>query len=458
MMLAGTAPPRLPTLDDCESLMRRAGLQYKGEWQRDILRHICEHRYTTLRGPRQNSGKTWSTCVYTATAIELGNKVGIGMPTQRQGQHIISMNIGRFLEPIERSSALKRLNNNIGFRQWSNGAYYVILSTDEEAAGGVQGYPCDILIVDEAHEASQMTWEMLEPTIYVAQAEERDKVHMIGVGGDGPNNLLTVSENLKSEAGAKVYEKHHITPELIINGCYPEHRERYQKFFDNKKATLSPRAYGRNIMCEDWEEGKRRIFPELRALPDGDPDNGRIEYYHGIDVGKKDSTVIATFRCNVTGFGLQRRLLRAEWVHSEIYDDGFSYVKQAKDIISYICDPRWGGALKRPRYNFAIETNAVGDALRDIILETMDDALISWTNARFKQDAVDTFNRGFAHGWLGVSDDTTATHLASLNFEMKVLPAGGSKTDYDHSDILSAGLVGIMLLPPVGFAGMQRAA
>lgn len=443
--------PTLPTFLQCLWLMGRAGKFFKGGWQRALLLALCAHRHIIIRGPRQNSGKTFCTAVYVATAIAKGNKVVIGMPTMRQGQHILSNLIGELVKAVEGPS-LVRKQDNVLFKSWSNGAFFVIVSTDESAKGGVQGYTCDLLVIDEAHEASEITYEKLEPAISVAEVECREKTVLIGIGGDGSEHLIAKKKAVKLEDGeTPLYHYHLITPEEIIETAEPEHREGYRSFFAKKKATLSPRSYAQNIMCEDWAEGKRRIFPTTRAEATGDADNGRLMYFHGIDVGKVDYTAIATFRCNVTGTGFQTRLLRAEWVNTEFLH-GMDYVPQAREIIRYINDPRWGVPQLRPRYNFAVERNAPGDVLVDVIKELgLDDVCGSWTNQKFKQDAVDTFNRGFRHGWLGVPHETTLDHISRLNYELIALPGGGTKTEYDHSDVMSAGLVGVMLLPPIGF-------
>ena len=55
------ANPRHINYNDVRTFMDICELKFEGDWQRDIIKHLCENVNSVLQGSRQVTGKTWCT-------------------------------------------------------------------------------------------------------------------------------------------------------------------------------------------------------------------------------------------------------------------------------------------------------------------------------------------------------------------------------------------------------------
>lgn len=283
--MATKQPPEAPTLAEVERFMALLGVSYKGDWQRRMMEHLCANSYAILQAPRQNAGKTWAVTTFAACALVKGCRVMIGTPALRQGERILVKRIEDMMRVIERRSGkkLRRDIDNVQTKYWSNGAGLQVVSLKEGSQAGAQGFTADILIIDEAHEVTEDTYSVVEPTLDVAAADGTARIILLGIGGnDEVTSLIEIKKFDKDGNPSPQFRSLRLTPQDIID-CNPG---KYGPFYTQKEQTVPPGIWSQHYLCLPCQTGTQRVFMQLSGYiePAWQFDAPRYEF--AVDVGR----------------------------------------------------------------------------------------------------------------------------------------------------------------------------
>ena len=439
--------------------MAEIGEVYRGDWQREILRALCEHRYNVIKGPRQKSGKTHMTAVHKAARICLdAGRVGIGMPTMRSGTRILADRIaGMVYRWSTRHPEMKRDAKNANYMTWTKegqeaDSILVVVSLHEGSRASVQGFTFDDVIIDEGHECSRDIYDALEPTMDLAAQEERDYKTIIGIGSDTGEALIDLvltpeffneQEEVDPDDMPLAFNLHHIQIEEIIKG-----NPRLAAFYRKKERSVPAHIWAQHYLTISGGLGVRRIYPYIADKADAANLNTRHLIF-GIDVGKLvDKTVVTCLECRPSSRYESRLAVN---LIDFIELPGSLYTDQAKLIQDYVYG-WYPNARERPRGNVAIETNGPGEGLADILHSLgWDDIQRIRCSDRWKEWIIQEIQTGMREvngepPWIGVPNDFARDHLSKLKWAMVQSRDGlGFKTEYDHSDIHSSFITGYQL-------------
>lgn len=410
---------------------------WKGEWQRDAVKHVMDNIYSTEQMGRR-LGKSYGTGLIGTTYMGAGLPVIGAMPTMQQGSRQIFRQISRNLSYLGQVfyPLRRRLIDNMSNILLPNAGELTLLSADKGAEK--EGYGGAFLFVDEAHKCDISTLSIFQPFTddYIAQGVGR--VLLLGIGGPEESaieymqNPPEYQDDMITEDDAPIATKY--APFRLdadeLAEKYPELKPR----FDAARRLLSTEEYNQHYRCKPVPIGTRMIYPALKRQCQGILESDTPRYVFGIDVGKKkDATVVCTLRVKDSK-SLGLKTLELIDFH-EI--KGSRYPEQASQIMEYI----WGyykQARERELNNICIETNGPGEALADILEDTgIVDLQRSWTDEKWKRLVIRELQQGARQGWFAVPDSIAYRQLASLSFEID----GFGKEKWEHNDLHSALLV-----------------
>lgn len=397
-------------------------------WQPAIIRHLFSASDTVLQGSRQVVGKSYTLSWALAGAVACGLRAVIGMPTLRQSSRILLRETAQRMLDIEaRTRGFRRLTKGQLEVRWSNGGGLLALSTDEAGRRGAQGYTCDLLVIDEGHTTTrEQTLDIFEPLLLVARLAGHGRLVIAGVGG-AKDSLI---ETMKAPPAA--------FPALTLNDvALLKYKPELASTFDRLRDTLTKDQYDQMIRCLPVAAGQRMLFGPIPELARGIGE--RTHLCFGVDVAKmQDQTIVAVLEVKPSFDVSEVNAVNLIAVH---HIPGGMYTQQARDIIA-IVNSYYDSPVLRPLGNVLVESNAMGDALADVISEFgMSDVGTNYTSAKWKAWNVDDLRAGIRHGWFGVPCDEARRELSGLTYDVDLK---GNVT-YEHSDILSATLLALAL-------------
>lgn len=418
------------TINDVESYMIEIGLKYRGQWQRRIMKALVESRFVRVKGPRQNSGKTWCIAVLSSfTICKFGMPWIIALPTMRQGSRIMVDRIKGFVDLyMLRHTEMKGDVKNANYMTWTSSdwdgfALLAVVSLHEGSRAGVQGYTAVGLIIDEAHETDRVIYDAVLPVLDVAAADDQSRVIVSGIGGIPGWSLICLlgerPESGEDDEDRDSFDLVHITPEEISQDS-----PKLARFFRKKQANETPDNWRKQYLCEDFMQGGNHIFPELAAgFPNLPMHQGKMSF--GIDVGRShDYTIVVAMR----------EYMEFTEVVDVLRMRGQNFKLQADEIT------RWIDQWNYLPFDIRIERNNLGVGLYDFIREVSGFRQITPITT---SDDPPTFRKTkWIHrlmhkarqGKLAVKDTRLRKDLLDLQFEQKE----DGRFLWPHSDVLSA--------------------
>lgn len=337
------------TFADVDTFRAELGLQWRGNWQIRIMQALIAGRFVIVKGPRQNSGKTWCIALLMAYCIcKLGMGWVIGLPTIRQGSRILADRVSGFCAQYELTHELKRVVKNAGYMTWDNGGLLAVVSLHEGSRAGVQGFTAQGLVLDEAHEYDRTIYDAILPVLDVAAADEESRVIVSGVGGFPNFSLICELQQLPDdEEDVERFELVHISVDEIA-----AESPKLARFFAKKKRSIPESSWRRYYLCEDFAEEGRSIFPVLPEVLTG-YQGAPWQMEFGIDVGRSQSYT-AVVAMKVYG--------EAAEVVDSITLRGIDFVQQADIICPWI--QRWPHLM----HNIRIGYNSFDYGLHNIMI------------------------------------------------------------------------------------------
>lgn len=387
-----------------------------------------------VQGCRQAVGKSYVGAFIAALHIILGYKVVVAMPSLRQGSRILLRRILLWmlcLEPhvaIESIgggvagmlTALERRVDNALEVEWNNGGGLMAISTNEQAAAGVQGYTCTCLLIDEGAETSTEYFPTYSSLPDIALKRGYGKIIILGVGGP--------SESLIEVMKEKGYELE-FWPDTAVVDLDPSWTEHFRQ----KELELTPDGYDQMYRCLPVSAGMRYIFPQLTEYVHS-PGSGEVELIAGIDVGKRvDETVVVLRERR----GEMHNIIGLHRIRGKPYPD------QAVEIAEYLAPYTFKSGKMRPPllgYNVGVETNGPGEGLADCLAREYPLGQLTrvWTSDKaphFKKSGwIKSLMVLCQGGQFAVKDERARRELSALQFEIK----DDGRYVWPHNDVLSA--------------------
>lgn len=403
----------------------RGGKQRGGAWQWRIIREICENRQTTVKAPRQNAGKSEAVSLYCAAALWNGLRVGIGMPTKEQGGRIV---VDRTYQKMLKAEHICTLRDQdcpkiskpdaVHHKRWTLNSelYSEMISMSLYDAGddfkgkGTQGYTFDVLVMDEAQDATQDVYERVEPTIDTAVADEEETIVFSGVGGF-PQSLIEIK--FDEPKTHNIWVK---PAEMIA-----EQPDKYTPFFEGKQANVPDSSWRQNYLCERLFGAGGQLFPHLPESVLLGP-NRHMEF--GIDVGRsQDYTIVHAIETD----GIAANVLETLQI------SGLGFPQQANRVAEFI-----NRYMYLP-HHVRVEKNTIGYGLWDSLVLLPGFENIS---AVFTSDSPPYFSKSTwihelmlkaRNGKLGVASERHRKELMNLMFEQNE----SGVYDWPHNDLLA---------------------
>jgi len=400
----------------------RRGLDYswRGEWQAESARAICDNPNTIIQGPRQAFGKTWVAALVGATTIIGGNTDIIAFPTLTQSTRLLAReterNVDKFTSQVP---GWKKKKADVTEKRWVipadpdyEGELYA-LSSNETTASKPEGYHADMLIIDEGHRVSPDIAGIFSPFLNIARQEGRARFVILGVGGH--KSRLIEERKLHDNYKLIRYTADDIT--RIDPSWIP--------VFEEEKKNLPDWQWRQHYLCEQAVEGMRLMYPSVPGkidIMDFIKRGIMPENYFGIDVGKIiDSTVVKVLAV-VNG--------RNGKIINEIDEfeiSGVDYVHQAEAIYDWI-----NGRHYWRRENIIVETNGVGQAFYDILNDGPFKGLRGLnTTAELKEQFWHETSIAIREERFGVASQTALDHYEGLMYEVR---EKDGKMEFEHSD------------------------
>lgn len=313
------------TFAEVDAFRAELGLEWRGPWQMRIMQALIDNRFCIVKGPRQNSGKTWCIALLMAFCIcKLGMGWVIGLPTIRQGSRILADRVSGFCAQYEQTHELKRLVKNAGYMTWDNGGLLAVVSLHEGSRAGVQGFTAHGLVLDEGHEYDRVIYDAILPVLDVAAADDLSRVIVSGVGGFPNFSLIWELQQPPEDADAEDIERFELT-HISVDEISAE-SPKLARFFAKKKRSIPDDSWRRYYLCEDFAEEGRSIFPVLpEALHGYQGAPWQMEF--GIDIGRSQSYT-AVVAMKVYG--------EAAEVVDHLTLRGIDFVQQADKICPWI--------------------------------------------------------------------------------------------------------------------------
>lgn len=423
---------------------------WRGGWQPEIVRHVLQNRKAIVKGPRQGTGKTFSVGLTVVDDLLEGRRVGVVMPTQRQGGRIFKDRVCTWMQVFDqgtfraRNGAILRRIKPDGALEtnWSNGAQLVAFSGNESATAGGQGYTVDTLIVDEAHTATRELLGTYQPLVKIAMQQGRGRIVLIGVGGDTPEHLIEVMQVPGTGFETLFYDDDKIIAiddaERALSLAEQQALDMdksglaWRTMFAEDEASMSPDDYRQMYKCLPRLLNARRLYQVIPDRVEAHGMTSRKLFAFGIDVGKKDDTVLTVVQVR-PGLGEDGQALTLKTHH--VFKG--SYVDQAQDIAEQVAAyyRPVGGMMYRPIGNIAIETNGPGEPLADILeAGAFPDIQRIHTTAKNKKWFIRTLQAGARGGWFACEDQEARRQLLNLSvgYDTK------GNMIVDHSDLHSS--------------------
>lgn len=418
------------TIDAVERVLSALGHEWRGEWQREIAKALCEAEEVVIQGPRQVTGKTFTVGMYEGTRIISGRTVTVGYPTLSQTTRLLGENIAKNVNQFNNlyqdatgKPMFRRPKDQVTYMKWQMlddpthiGKLYS-LSANEISKHVPEGYTTDDLNLDEAHRQTVKTLGTFEPFTDIASQRGDATIAYMGVGG----HKLSLIEIKKQQPGVKVIR---YTADDIA-----QMDPRWIPVFQKRKESLSSWQWRIHYMCEKLSEGMKFMYPELPGAIDIQPElvrNIMPTLYFGVDVGKVvDSTVVKVISV-VQGIRNNEAVEIVNEVDSfEI--SGCSYTDQAQAIYKWI-DGRFYWKANR----IVVELNGVGQAFYDILCEIFGKSLRGiHTTADLKEQFWHESSMAVREGRFGVKDQLARAQYEALMYNVR---ESDGKLEFEHSD------------------------
>lgn len=401
------------TLTSIENILALVGSEWWGPWQQDIARFIIDNESSIVQAPRQ-TGKTYILALLCVANILAGKSVIIAYPILAQAKRLLFREIKRQMAILKgyypKGCLRKDVDTNTEIL-WKNGGSLLAISLDTGAQK--EGYTADVLIIDEAHRATDEVLGLCLPFLLQAKLRGEGKLVFLGIGGHVKSLVETEKEHHPSLK---------VLPSEII-----EQDSRYEAIFKEFEDQLPPVEYEQHILLHSVSEGLQRLFPEiLMAEPVSDP--GMI--YFGIDVGeKRDYTLVTALR------------------HSGDYYDLVDVFRTKGDFIDQSGgqEQRIAEFIKQHPHrneNITIELNfnsMLGQSLQTNHFFGMNGIHLLYKNKKALSDALINIVK---EGKFRVVNEEYKKDLESLRFNIKV----NGTWEWSHSDLFSSLLMAMASL------------
>ncbi|HYE70320.1 MAG TPA: hypothetical protein VD932_02230 [Aquabacterium sp.] len=463
--------PTLEMVQDIWGLIEKHGprtlpaasqLKEPRPWQPPVIRTILNETYVSWQGARQGSGKSSIMALVIACDIVLGEPVAVALPSLKQGSRILLRRAAGFTGVLEPLLRMRRVVKGEQEKIWSNGGALFALSASEAGLEGTQGYTVKRVVIDESHEIPFKHLSYFFPLVSVAMQSHRGRFNMIGVGGDDESapeaakrdpDWATIITN--DEAIIRMDDAWRATlppghPELA--------KMTWRELFAKAESKSTPELYDQFYRCKVVTHGARKIFDQVAGLqtPLNNP-GFKPHYWAGIDAGKiNDQSVVAIFEqvgecVNVIHVELCPLKMpypaQARYIRDLIYGNGsgqlgFSaYQLSPKDIFVEVPGP---GEGLNDDFNDSLNPVLPGVNTIPMTYEAKK-AVIGELNIAMRRQPI---HASAANPRFGIADIalpggvTVIEHLEKLVRTVKLNEKGDPVLVWEHSDILSAILVG----------------
>jgi len=403
------------TLGTALLLLSAIGYRFKGRYQREMLGFLLGNRKCLLLAARQ-AGKTEMISFVVALYVLFGHRCLIAMQTKTQGYDIFTERINYFLnqlarlfpEQLTRSKDQPGTRDRLDFVMCANGGGFKIISSDAKYKGN-EGWTASVLIVDEAHMATDSFFGKVTPTQVLAVEGGYDKTIVSGVRGYRGSLIAILSDATRG----------------FVQGvwdCYEivKTRPTFQTVIDSFRQSMSEKDFAQYFELLAVTSGVRYVFEHglpkaLAIIPPGP-----VAIYAGIDIGRKRDSTIATAGRVYVGQALQ--------VYGCLVIQGETFDKQAAKVVPWL---RERGI---PEPNTTIEANGIGQALIDAMaVYSMGYGWLS-LSVKLKEWLITEASALARRGMLAIDDDTMRLELDGLTYRIK---EDGS-LEYEHSDYFSS--------------------
>ena len=390
--------------------------KFLGQYQIDILAFLITNPNALLLASRQ-AGKTEMVALLVAIYVLFGHKCLIAMQTTTSGYDIFTARINYFLNclaiyfpvALARDRDFADTRNRMDYVVCRNGGGFKILSSDD-AFKRNEGWTATVLVIDEAHLATDSFFGKVRPTLTLAIEQGIAKTIVMGVDGYRESLVHTLTTEGRGFTRG-------------VWDCYRvlESRPTFQKVIDEQRETMSTKDFSQMYEMKAMASGVRYIF-EREAHRNISRVGNHPVPYAGIDVGrKKDATVVSA------GFLYEDLSLQATEC---LVIEGETFDNQAALITP------WLNEREIPDPFVMIELNGIGQALFDSMCRFGNTNRYNGMNVTAR--TIEHLTEGLAHmsrrGKYGCSDEECRRELNQLTYEVK---EDGS-VDYEHSDYLAS--------------------
>jgi len=408
-------------------------LEWRGEWQREMLDALVNYPEVVIQASRQVAGKTFTVGMFEAARIIAGNTVTIGYPTLAQSSRLLGERItgnvntiNKLLSDATGHKLFRQPREQVAYQRWQlmddpthEGKLYS-LSANEIAVHKPEGYTTDDLDLDEAHRQTEKTLGIFEPFTDIALEQGNARIVYIGIGG----HKTSLIEQKKLKPGVKVVR----WPASRIMSV----TSKWDKVFEQRRASMSDWQWRQHYECLQSTEGMRLMYPE--GIP-GVIDVQEILrhglapiLYFGIDVGKiVDYTVVKVISV-ITGLVGQEVKKIINEVDTLLVPQ-IDYTEQAIIIKNWI-DKRYYWKGER----IVVELNGPGQVFYDVLGKVFGRRIRGITStAELKEQFWHETTTAIRDGRYGCVQEESRLHYEGMTYEYKQGKAG-FKMEFEHSD------------------------
>lgn len=379
---------------------------FKSTGQEEAAKFLCSNDQNILQMYRR-SGKSHLVSVLACIYILQGESVIIGSPTLGQSSRIIFKMIIDMVDTFSSILGIRKIRDSLTYTTWDNGGSILAL-TANMTSNQQEGYGGALLLIDEGHRIEPEILPVLAPSVDDAFEIGIGKIVILGVGGH-KSKLIEVMKDREGWSRYRYAASMETQPTKIA-------------VFDKAKKSNSDIYYDQHYECLPCHEGLRLCYP---GLPGGIDITDRLSkglkkiYYFGIDIGKKDETVV------VVG----ERVGDIRNIVDCFAMSGQDHIPIAKAVYNFI-DTNYVWTPSR----IMVEHNSVGSYFQDTLTDLGMPSMTVTTTERFKDNTWHTSSVSMREGCLGIHNETVRRHLENITYSIK--PNG--HLDIEHNDYFSA--------------------
>lgn len=342
---------------------------WRGSWQIDYAKLICDNQYSTLQGPVQWTGKTMIGCLFTCAALLEGYRGIIAFPTLRQGGRVALRRVSTYMTVLEERYGIERSKPDAALEKtWSNGAIFCALSTNEEATAGIQGYTFDFIWVDEGHEViANRIMGPLFSRAELAMAAGHGRIFVTGVSGAEDSKTELADGSLIEHVQTTSYFKSIRLDTAAVAKMYPASKPAFAR----ARELNTPQHFDQYYDCKPLTATSDALmFPRLGNEPvDG---VAAQEHRFTVDVarGGQSRTMCSHFIRSMLSDGSLHHWLEDALEIDYSATDAVQQYRAARLIADFILhkqSPNDLNELQLYSAQVAIEVNGPGKELADTI-------------------------------------------------------------------------------------------